>query len=80
MIKKFEISNLNENPCNGSRSVQCQWTDRQTDLTELLFAFRNNADSPQNVIFYSKGYIYVFFLSQNKQRLLPYTALTVMFP
>ena len=45
---------FNENPCNGNRSVQSQLTDWQTDFTELLFAFRNYADAPKNVIFYSK--------------------------
>jgi hypothetical protein len=36
---------LNENPSSGSRVVTCGRTDRQTDVTKLIVAFRNFANA-----------------------------------
>ena len=51
MILEFSGQNLensnmkfNENPCNESRVVPCGRTDRRTDMTKLIVAFRNVAN------------------------------------
>jgi len=36
-----------ENPSSGSRVVPCGQTDRQTDMTKLIVAFRNCANAPE---------------------------------
>jgi hypothetical protein len=43
--KKLNIK-YNENPPSGSRVVPCGQTDRQTDVTKLIVAFRNFANAP----------------------------------
>jgi len=44
---------FHENPCGRSRVVPCRqtdgWTDRQTDMTKLIVAFRNFEDASMNV-------------------------------
>ena len=38
-----------ENPSSGSRVVLFGRRDRQTDMTELIVAFRNFANAPKNL-------------------------------
>ena len=42
---------LHENPSTGSRVVPCRRTDRQTDMTKLLVAFRYFANAPNLDLF-----------------------------
>jgi len=37
-----------ENPFSGSPVVPCGLTDRQTEMTKLIIAFRNFADASKN--------------------------------
>jgi len=39
---------FHENPSSGSRVVACGRTDRQTDMTKLIVAYRNFANAPKN--------------------------------
>jgi len=40
----------NENPSSGSRVVPCGQMDGQTDMTRLIVAFRNFANSPNKAV------------------------------
>jgi hypothetical protein len=42
-------SKLHENLSSGSRVVPCGRTDRRTDMTKLIVAFRNFADAPKTI-------------------------------
>jgi hypothetical protein len=48
IFKKYPKIEFHENPSRGSRVVQCQMTDRQTDMTKLIAAFSNSANAPKN--------------------------------
>jgi hypothetical protein len=41
IFKNFSNFKLRENPSSASRTVSCGRTDRQTDVTELIVAFRS---------------------------------------
>ena len=53
-FEKYSNIKFNENLFNGSRVVPCgqkgEQTDRQTDMTKLIVAFRNFANSHENTI------------------------------
>jgi hypothetical protein len=38
---------LRDNPSSGSRVVLCGQTDRQTDMTKLIVAFRDFMNAPE---------------------------------
>jgi len=40
-ILERSSNKLHKNPCSGTRVVQCGWTDGQTDITNLIIAFRD---------------------------------------
>ena len=42
--KKYSYFKFHENLSGGNRVVPCRLTDRQTDMTKLIFAFGNFAD------------------------------------
>ena len=46
--KKIPDINFHENSSSGSRVVPCRRTDRRTDMTKLIVAFRNVANAPTN--------------------------------
>jgi hypothetical protein len=46
-IEKYRDIKFNENPSNGSRVSPRGQTDRQTDMTQLIAAFRNFANAPR---------------------------------
>ena len=50
-FEKYSNTKFNENQFNGSRVVPCGQTDRQTDMTKLIVAFRNFANAPKNYNF-----------------------------
>jgi hypothetical protein len=49
--KKLIYIKFHENPSRGSRVVPRGKTERQTNMTKLIFAFRNFANEPKNNIF-----------------------------
>ena len=46
IFEKYANRKFNENPSSGSRVVQFGWTDRQTDIAKLMFAFHNFVYAP----------------------------------
>ena len=50
IFEKQRNIKIRQNPCCGSRVVQCGQTDRQTHRTKLIVAFRNFVDTPENHI------------------------------
>jgi hypothetical protein len=49
--KKKRLKNeFHEHFSSGSRVITCGRTDRQKDLTKLIFAFRNSLNVPKNVV------------------------------
>jgi hypothetical protein len=70
LSKNMQISNL--------MKIRPVWAgllhaDRWTDMTKLIVAFRNFVKTPKKFHFLPTLYSYVLYLSQNKQRRLPYT-------
>ena len=59
---------FNESPSKGSRVVPCARTEEQRDMAKLIVAFHNSANAPKS---YTQR-LCVLYLSQNKQRFLPY--------
>ena len=53
--EKFSNTIFHENPSSGSRVVPCGRTDRRTDMTKLVVAFRNFAKVPKNPTFFNFG-------------------------
>jgi hypothetical protein len=51
---KHQNIKFHENPSSGSRVVPCGRTDGQSDMTKLIFAFRDFSNTPKN-IFGGKG-------------------------
>jgi len=49
IFQKYPNMKFDENPSCGSRADKCSWTDGKTDTTELIVAFGNFANSPNNV-------------------------------
>jgi hypothetical protein len=47
ILEKSSSNKFNENTSIGSRVVPCGWTDRLTDITRLIVAFRNFANAPK---------------------------------
>jgi len=45
---KSSSNTVQENLSSGSRAVLCGQSDRQTDMTTIIVAFRNFANEPQN--------------------------------
>ena len=52
IFEKFQNIKFHENPFSGSQVVPCGGTDgrtdRQTDVTQLIVAFRNFANAHKN--------------------------------
>ena len=46
IFEKLSSKKFHENPSSGSRVVPCGKTDRQTDMANLIVAFRNFANTP----------------------------------
>ena len=53
IVNKVSNIRFHENPSSGSRVVPCGQTDRQTDMTKLVVAFRNFANQPKDELFFS---------------------------
>jgi hypothetical protein len=49
-FQKHSNIKFHENPSSGSRVVPCGRTDRRTDMTHLIAAFRNLANAPKNLV------------------------------
>jgi hypothetical protein len=47
IFENYSNIKFHENPTNGSGVVPCGRTDRQTDMTKLIVAFRNFANAPK---------------------------------
>jgi hypothetical protein len=45
--KNTQISDFTENPTSGSRAVPCGQSDRRTDMTKLIVAFRDFSNAPK---------------------------------
>jgi len=52
IFEKSSSIKFHENPSSGSRVVPCGWTDdrtyRRTDMTQLIAAYCNFANTPKN--------------------------------
>jgi len=48
IFEKYSNIKFCENPCCGSRVVPCGQTDRQTDMTKQIVAFRHFANAPNS--------------------------------
>jgi len=48
IVEKHYNVKFHENSSCGSRVNPCEQTDRQTDMTQLIVAFRNFAKAPKN--------------------------------
>jgi hypothetical protein len=48
IFEKYSNAKVNENPSSDSRVVRCGRTDRLTDMTVLIVAFRNFVKAPKN--------------------------------
>jgi hypothetical protein len=44
-LKKYSNTRFYDNPSSGSRGDPCGQTDRQADMAELTFPFRNFANA-----------------------------------
>jgi hypothetical protein len=55
MFEKSSNISFHENPSSGSRVVACEITDRQTDMTKTIAAFRNSRKAPKNEALYLAG-------------------------
>ena len=51
-FEKYSNTTIHENPSSGSRVVPCGQTNRRTDMTQLIDAFRNFANAPKKEIRY----------------------------
>ena len=49
IFEKSSNIKFRQNPCNGSRFLSCEWTDRRTDMIKLIVAFRNFSNAPKNI-------------------------------
>jgi hypothetical protein len=47
-LKNSQTSNFKKNPSRRSQVVPCRWMAWQTDITKVLVAFRNFANTPKN--------------------------------
>jgi len=64
IFEKYPNMKLHENPSCGTRVFPCGQTDRRTDMTKLIVAFRNFANVLKNNAFFYHSclrYIYNFF-------------------
>jgi len=48
IFEKYSNFKFHENPSSGSWVVPCGRTDRRTDMTKLIVAFRNFAKAPKD--------------------------------
>jgi len=48
MFEKYSYLKFHENLSGGNWVVPCGWTDHQTDMAKLIFAFRNFANEPKH--------------------------------
>jgi len=48
ILEKSPNFKFHENPYSGSRDVPCVWRDGWTDMTKLIVAFHNFANTPKN--------------------------------
>jgi hypothetical protein len=48
VFEKYSKIKFHEYPSSGNRVVPCGRTERQTDTTKLIAAFRNFANAPTN--------------------------------
>ena len=48
IFEKCSNVRFNKNPSSGGRVVPGRWTDRQTDMTKLIIAFRNFVNASKN--------------------------------
>jgi len=48
IFEKYSDTKFHEYPSSGSRVVSCGRTDRQTDMTKVIVAFRNFSNAPEN--------------------------------
>jgi hypothetical protein len=49
IFEKYSHIQFHENPPSEFRVVACRRTDRRTDMTKLIVAFRSFANAPINV-------------------------------
>jgi hypothetical protein len=45
-FEKYPNFKIHENPSSGTRVFPCGQTNRQTDMTKIIFVFRNFAKGP----------------------------------
>ena len=57
--EKYSNIKFHENPSSGSRVDPCGQTDERTDMTKLLVAFSNFANSPKKLV--DELYCYVLY-------------------
>jgi hypothetical protein len=50
IFEKYSNMTFNAKPSSGSRVVPCGPTEEKTDITKLVFAFRNFVNTPKTVI------------------------------
>jgi len=50
LFEKYSNIKFHENPSNGSRGIPCGRTDRRTDTTKLIVAFRNFVNAPKTLV------------------------------
>jgi hypothetical protein len=65
-----------ENSYPGSQVFACGQTGGRTDITKLIVTYHNFANAPKLSTFCRHIVFMCFCLSDNKQRLFPYTSLT----
>jgi len=49
IFEKYSKIKFHENPSSGSRVIPYERTDRQTNITKLIVAFRNFAKAPEKI-------------------------------
>jgi len=74
IFKKYPNIKFLKNPFGGSGVVPCGQTDRQTDMTKIVDAFRNFPNAPNNSVFYLHVAILCFVCLVDQQRLFLYIA------
>ena len=51
IFETYSNIKFHKNLSSGSRVVPCGRTDRRTDMTKLVVAFRNFANAPEKILF-----------------------------
>ena len=74
IFEKYSNTKFHKNPSGESRVVACGRTDVETDMSNLVVAFRNFANAPKICVFFPQYvYLCVWYASQNKVTTSLYT-------